>query len=158
MDEFHSVCWRSMPYSASQARRSWRRVRTRLPLVNLASSVTSAIAAGAGGRIARPGAELGVSQDQAVQWRIEHVDAEWRDAQPGLAQHVGRECGEQVVFGRGQVGVSDQSLDEAGPVVGGHLLGELELAGSAPGVVDPPQSQARAREVAVGDPAAGGDG
>jgi hypothetical protein len=92
-----------------------------------------------------------------VRRRIEHVDAERRDGQPGLAQHVGREGGEQVVFGRGQVGVSDQSLDEARPV-GGHLLGELELAGSAAGVIDPPQSQARAREVAVGDPAARGDG
>ena len=48
-----------------------------------------------------------LSHDQAVQRRFEDVDAQRRDAQPGLGQHRGRECGEQVVFGRGQVGAGD---------------------------------------------------
>ena len=102
-------------------------------------------------------AELDVRHDQAVQRRFEDVDAQRRDAQPGLGQHRSREGGEQVVFGRGQVGIGDQSLDVAGPA-GGHLLGELELAVCAVEVVDTPQAQARARQVPVGDAAPAGDG
>ena len=52
-------------------------------------------------------AELDVGHDQAVQRRFEDVDAQRRDAQPGLGQHRSREGGEHVVFGRGQVGVGD---------------------------------------------------
>src|SRR5262249_3160539 len=36
-------------------------------------------------------AELDVSQDQAVQWRVEDIDAQRRNAHPRLGQHRGRE-------------------------------------------------------------------
>ena len=72
------------------------------------------------------GGELGLRQDQAVQWRLEDVNGQWRDTEPGLAQQVGWERGEQLVFGYGQVGVGNQTADVA-RLPGGDLLGEFEL-------------------------------
>ncbi|CAG6398472.1 hypothetical protein SCOCK_70156 [Actinacidiphila cocklensis] len=73
------------------------------------------------------GGELGLRQDQALQRTVEDVNAQGGHAETRLGQHCGRQGSKQVVLGRRQVRIRDQSLNCSRPS-DRHLLGELELA------------------------------
>jgi hypothetical protein len=82
-----------MPYSASQASKSWRRARARLPPVNRAviGDLSDRPSGQEEGLCRLVRSEPGFGQNQAVQRWIEDVNAQWGDAQPRLGQPLARE-------------------------------------------------------------------
>jgi hypothetical protein len=140
-----------MPYWASQEIRSSRGAMASRPPVNrgVVGYLGVDVARRLEGEHLRVGAELGLSGDQAVQRRVEDVDAERRDAVAGLGEAPSWQRGGQlVVLGLGQVDVGDQPLDRAG-LRGRDLLGELVLV--AAGLADAPQAQGGAGQVVIDD-------